>query len=218
MFQNFLHESAESIPKRYIFAKKIVFIMLVVGNSLLSEDIRDIKFSCDISKCKGQCCVEEGGFGAPITKQEKREIKKLLPKVLPLLSDSAQKIIEKEGFTEQDEEGELCTKTINKRNCVFSFVDKQTGCVFCAFQKLYLEKKSSFIKPISCYLYPIRVKDYGEFSTVNFDMWKICENALKQGEEKNVPLYIYCKEPLIARFGEKWYKELEQQIKNSQNK
>ncbi len=189
--------------------------MLVVGNSLLSEDIRDINFSCNILKCKGQCCVEEGGFGAPITKQEKRKIKTLLPKVMPLLAPMAQSIIEKEGFTEKDEQGELCTKTINHRDCVFSFRDKETGCVFCAFQKLYLEHKTDFIKPISCYLYPIRVKDYGEFSTVNFDLWKICEHAMKEGDEKNIPLYIYCREPLIARFGEKWYKELLQTIEQS---
>ncbi|MDO5760049.1 MAG: DUF3109 family protein, partial [Bacteroidota bacterium] len=154
--------------------------MLIVGNSLLSEDIRDVKFSCNLSKCKGQCCVEEGGFGAPITKQEKREMKKLLPKVLPLLPNRNKEIIEKEGFTEQDEEGELCTKTINKRDCVFSFRDKESGCVFCVFQKLYIEKKSNFIKPISCYLYPLRVKDYGEFNTVNFDYWKICSVAMKE--------------------------------------
>lgn len=188
--------------------------MLVVGNSLLSEDIRDIKFSCDLSKCKGQCCVEEGGFGAPITKQEKREIKKLLPKVLPLLPIESQTIIKKESFTEQDEQGDLCTKTINKKDCVFSFKDEKTGCFFCAFQKLYIENKSSFIKPISCYLYPLRVKDYGEFNTVNFDFWKICSCAMQHKDAP--PLYIYCKEPLILRFGEKWYKELEEQIKESQ--
>ncbi len=192
--------------------------MLVVGNALLSEDIRDINFSCNIHKCKGQCCVEEGGFGAPLTKQEKLKIKNLLPEVLPLLPEVSQQIICKEGFTEKDDEGELCTKTINHRDCVFAFKDEQTGYVFCAFQKLYLEGKTDFIKPISCYLYPIRVKDYGEFFTVNFDMWKICEQAIKEGDEKSIPLYIYCKEPLIARFGVRWYKELLQTIEQSTKK
>ena len=185
--------------------------MIIVGNSLLSEDIRNIKFSCNLDKCKGRCCVEEGGYGAPTTKQEKREIKRLLPKVLPLLPKESQAIINKEGFTELDENGELCIKTINKKDCVFVFKDQDTGCAFCVFQKLYLEKKSSFIKPISCYLYPLRVKDYGDISTINFDFWNICSDAMQEHGE---PLYVYCKEPLIARFGEKWYKELEEQINN----
>ncbi|MBR1770203.1 MAG: DUF3109 family protein, partial [Bacteroidales bacterium] len=120
----------------------------------------------------------------------------------------ARQKIEKQGFTEQDEDGELCTATINKRDCVFSFKDKDSGNTYCIFQKFYLEKKSDFIKPISCYLYPIRVKDYGEFNTVNFDLWNICSAALQEGEKKGIPLYEYCKEPLIEYFGEKWYKEL----------
>lgn len=182
---------------------------------MVSEDIRDIKFSCNPAKCKGRCCVEEGGYGAPLSKQEKRKIAKLLPKVLPLLPALSRKTIEEQGFTETDDSGELCTKTIDKKDCVFVVKDENTGVCLCAFQKLFIQKKSDFLKPVSCYLYPLRVKDYGEFSTLNFDLWDICKQALSDGEKAGRPLYVECKESLIARFGQKWYEQLLQEIEKS---
>ena len=188
--------------------------MLVVGNSLVSEDLRDIKFSCDLKCCKGQCCVEEGGYGAPLQEKELKIMKRLLPKVKKLLPKESVEIIEKEGFYEKDADGEWCTKTINKKDCVFTFRNEE-GMALCAFQSLYLQGKTDWVKPISCYLYPIRVKDFGEFQTVNYEYWKICECAIENGEKEGVALYEYCKEPLIQRFSEKWYNELVQEIENS---
>lgn len=188
--------------------------MLVVGNSLVSEDLRDIHFSCDLACCKGQCCVEEGGYGAPLMEKELRIMKKLLPKIKKFLPKEAIEIIEKEGFYDKDADNEWCTKTIDKKDCVFTFKN-ENGDALCAFQALYLQNESDWIKPVSCHLYPIRVKDYGEFQTVNYEYWKICEDAIKKGEKDGIALYEYCKEPLIRRFSEKWYNELEEMIKRS---
>ncbi|MBQ9253999.1 MAG: DUF3109 family protein [Bacteroidales bacterium] len=191
--------------------------MLVVGNSLVSEDLRDIKFSCNIALCKGQCCVEEGGYGAPLQEKELRIMKKILPKVKKLLPEQSLNIIEKEGFYEKDAEGEWCTKTIEGKDCVFVFKNEK-GIPLCAFQSLYLKGETDWIKPVSCHLYPIRVKDYGEFQTVNFEYWKICSSAMQEGEKQGVSLYEYCKEPLIRRFSKQWYDELLEQIKETDNK
>ena len=184
--------------------------MLIVGDSIISDDIKDKKFCCDIDKCKGMCCVE-GDYGAPITKKEKRIITNLLPKVLPYLSDKAKKIIEKHNFFTLDCDGELVTQVVDNKDCVFAF-KSETGCTFCVFQKLYLEKKIDFIKPISCHLYPIRVSEYDEMTSLNYHRWDVCKDAIEKGEKENVYVYQNCKEALIRRFGEDWYNELKTQI------
>jgi hypothetical protein len=188
--------------------------MLVVGNSIVSEDIKDIKFCCNISLCKGMCCIE-GDYGAPITKQEKKIIKDNLNSILPYLNDVEKKEIKEKNFFDFDNDNELCTRIINGKDCVF-VTKNEKGIPICAIQKAYMDKKISFIKPISCHLYPLRIQDYDGFSTVNYQMWDVCKTALLEGEKKDVPLYKFLKEPLIRRFGEKWYKELLEQIENSE--
>lgn len=204
--------------------------MLIVGNSIVSDDIKDKHFCCNIAKCSGMCCVE-GDFGAPITKEEKKIIKNLLPQVLPYLSEKSQQVIKDKNFFTLDDEGNLVTQIIDGKDCVFAFEqtilsdndgntenEKPVTAHLCVFQKLYMEKKIDFIKPISCNLYPIRVSEYDEMTALNFHGWDVCQSALQEGKNKNIHVYENCKEALIRRFGQKWYKDLLQEINNSQDR
>ncbi|MPL79606.1 hypothetical protein SDC9_25490 [bioreactor metagenome] len=185
--------------------------MIVVENCIISEDIRDVKFCCNLQKCKGMCCVE-GDAGAPLEKNEVKLLKKLLPKIKPYLTEKGLKEIENYGVSDLDVTGELCTRIIDDKDCVFLIYENDIAK--CAIEKAYEEGKIDFQKPISCHLYPIRVQNYGEFSALNYHAWDICKSALIEGKERNVPLYIMLKVPLIRKFGEKWYDELISQIEN----
>lgn len=183
--------------------------MILVGNSIVSDDIKDVKFSCNLSVCKGECCVQ-GDAGAPLLDNEVEIINNFLSDILPYLSDKSIKEIEKHGFYEYDISGELCTRIISNRECVFQVLED--GISYCGIEKAYREGKIDFLKPISCDLYPIRVLDYGDFSALNYHKWDICSSALEKGKKLSIPLYEFLKEPLIRRFGDKWYKELLSEI------
>ena len=179
--------------------------MLVVQNAIVSEDIKYIKFCCDLQKCKGSCCVE-GDAGAPLEREEVKILKKLLPKVKPYLTEKGIIEIEKNGVSDIDFTGGLCTRLIEGKDCVFLSYDGDIAK--CAIERAYEDGKVDFQKPISCHLYPIRIENYGEFIAVNYHAWDVCKPALVQGEIIDLPLYKLLKTPLIRRFGEKWYQEL----------
>lgn len=180
--------------------------MLQIDDTLISLDIIEKKFICNIPKCHGQCCID-GDSGAPLAEGEKEEIEKALPVVLSELSKEAQRIIKLQGISYIDEEHEEVTSIINGRECVFTLIDKNGNCK-CAFEKAWEEGKISFRKPVSCHLYPIRVKQYQDYKGVNYDQWDICKPARVFGEKEGVPLYVFLKEPLIRKFGEDWYAQL----------
>lgn len=181
--------------------------MLQIGETLISLDLFDVHFICDISKCKGSCCVH-GDSGAPITNEEKLILEDLMPVLKDDLSKSANALIEKQGVSFIDSEGDLVTSIIKGKECVFTYFDEQGNCK-CAIEKAFYEGKTKFKKPISCHLYPVRLKKYPTFTAVNYDTWDICKPALTLGKNEGVPVYKFLKEPLIRRFGEAWYEELE---------
>ncbi len=125
-----------------------------------------------------------------------------------MLSASAQAVIDKQGVVYTDEEGDLVTSIVNGRDCVFTCYDEK-GCCYCALEKAYREGKTSFYKPVSCHLYPIRLDKIGDCVALNYNRWNICKMAVLKGQQLNLPVYRFLKEPLIRRFGEAWYKELE---------
>lgn len=172
--------------------------MIVVGNSIVSDDIADRCFGCDLSCCKGACCVD-GDSGAPLLEEEVAKIEAVLPEVLPLMTAEGRAAVEAQGVAVRDKDGDLGTPLIEGGACAYVTYGPD-GCAWCALQGLY--------KPVSCHLYPIRVEDYGEFTAVNYHQWDICRCARGKGE----PLYKYLKEPLIRRFGNEWYEELLEQI------
>lgn len=181
-------------------------IMLEIQNTLISLDLVERFFCCDLSACKGACCIE-GDAGAPITESERRIIEKELPAVYDELTPAARREIDEHGVSYIDEEGDLVTTIVNGRDCVFTCYDREGTCL-CAFERLFRQGKCSFKKPASCYLYPVRITEYDSFTAVNFHRWKICKPAETLGRKLGLRAYQFLKEPLIARFGQEWYDEL----------
>ena len=189
-----------------------VFPIIQVGNVLLSSEILTERFCCDLSKCQGQCCVE-GDAGAPVTLDEVAEIENVLDEVWVDLSASAQAVIDKQGVAYTDSEGDLVTSIVAGKDCVFTCY--QQGICLCALEKAYRAAKTSFCKPISCALYPIREKKLSKgMVALNYNRWNVCAEAVKKGKEQNLPLYQFLKQPLVRRFGEQWYEELEKTVQH----
>jgi hypothetical protein len=185
--------------------------ILQVGDVLLSSEILTEKFCCDLSACKGECCIE-GDAGAPVTMEEIGEIEDCLDEVWGDLSASAQAVIDKQGVAYTDQEGDLVTSIVRGKDCVFTFYDNLEGienCCLCALEKAYRAGRTRFCKPVSCALYPIREKKLGEgLVGLNYNRWTVCKMAIAKGEQENLPLYKFLRAPLIRRFGEAWYQEL----------
>lgn len=181
--------------------------MIQIDDTIISLDIFKEKFLCNLDACKGECCIE-GDAGAPLEKEEVEQLKKVLPVIWEDLSPEAQAVIEKQGVCYEDEDGDLVTSIVNGKDCVFTCYDKN-GCCYCAIEKAYREGKVDFYKPVSCHLYPIRVQNYPEFKAVNYHRWSVCKAAVLLGQKENMPVYKFLKEPLIRKFGEAWYAELE---------
>ncbi|MDH5604985.1 MAG: DUF3109 family protein [Cyclobacteriaceae bacterium] len=180
--------------------------MIKIGNTIASDDLRDSYFACELSTCKGACCVE-GDLGAPLEQEELKILDDLTEVVKPYLSREAIEALENQGAYVLDEDGEYSTTTVGGKECVFAIYDDQ-GIVKCGIEKAWSEKKTNFQKPISCHLYPIRAKKFDQFTAINYDRWNICSPACHHGSKNKIPLYVFLKEPLIRKFGEEWYQEL----------
>ena len=177
-----------------------------VGNVLVSPDIFTEKFCCDLDKCKGQCCVE-GDAGAPVTLDEIGGIEDSLDTVWEDMNASAQAIVDKQGVAYVDQEGDLVTSIVNGKDCVFTCYEN--GCCLCALDRAFRAKKTEFVKPISCALYPIRVKEFKNGTVgINYNRWDVCKDAVVKGRELNLPVYKFLEGPLTRRFGAEWYAEL----------
>lgn len=185
--------------------------MIIIDNTILSDDIRDHHFVCDLIKCKGACCVE-GDLGAPLDKEELVQIEASLPIVREYLTKEGLDVIDKIGISEEDEDGDITTTTIQGKECVFAIRDNQ-NILKCGIEQAWAEGKSKFRKPISCHLYPIRITKYNQYDALNYDRWSICSPACEKGEQLQVPIYKFLKEPLIKKYGQEWYERLETEIK-----
>lgn len=179
--------------------------MIIVDNCIVSENIADKCFACDLCKCKGQCCVE-GDAGAPLNKDEVPILERILPMVKPYMTEAGIAAVAEQGVAVYDSTGDLCTPLVNNAEC--AYVTWQDGMALCAIEKAWRDGKIDYMKPISCHLYPIRLEDFGEFIAVNYHEWDVCKDAVVEGKRCGVPLYKYLKTPLIRRFGEEWYEEL----------
>ncbi len=181
--------------------------MISIGDTLVSLDVFEKQFICDLGKCKGVCCVE-GDSGAPLSEEENKIIHDIFPEVKKIMKPESIERGEKEGLSFVDQEEELVTMIHeNSGECIFTI--QENGISFCAIEKLWAEGKVPFRKPVSCHLYPIRVKEYPMFTAVNFDEWDICNAARVKGEQSGLPVYKFLKDALIRRFGEDWYAQLE---------
>ena len=180
--------------------------MLQIDDVLVSLDLVERFFCCDLSKCLGECCIE-GDAGAPISKEEYYKLKEILPEVWNDLLPQAKAVIEERGVGYVDEEGDLVTSIVDGKNCVFTCYGSNGMC-YCAIEKAFREGRIDFYKPISCHLYPVRLTEFKDFTAVNYHRWKICKAAEVLGRKENIRVYEFLAEPLKRRFGEKWYRTL----------
>ena len=185
--------------------------MFQLGKTIVSEDIIEKDFICNLSACKGACCVD-GDAGAPLDKEEAEILKYIYPRVKPFLRKEGRKAIENQGTSIITKGREIETPLINGGDCAYVIFDEKK-IALCGIEEAYNQGEIKWKKPVSCHLYPVRVKDYSEFSAVNYHRWQICDDACKLGKELQVPVYIFVKEALIRKFGEDWYTELEKVAK-----
>ncbi|MCB4806889.1 DUF3109 family protein [Tamlana sp. 62-3] len=181
--------------------------MFQLGKTIVSEDVIEKDFVCNLNACKGACCID-GDAGAPLNKEETQILETIYPKVKPFLRPEGIEAIEKQGTFITTENEELETPLINGADCAYVIFDENKTAL-CAIEEAYNQGEVDWKKPVSCHLYPIRVQDYTEFSAVNYHKWQICDDACELGEELGVPVYKFVKEALIRKFGVDWYDELE---------
>lgn len=187
--------------------------MIIVDNAVLSDDLKENFFVCNLEKCKGACCVE-GDLGAPLNEDELPVIEEILEDVKPYLTEEGIKAIEEQGPYILDEEGDYSTTTINNKECAYAYYDEHQ-ILKCGIEQAYLDGKISYKKPISCHLYPIRITKYDHYDALNYDRWDICSPACDLGAKLQVPVYKFLRDPLIRKYGEDWYQKLEQTIEES---
>jgi len=194
-------------------------MIIEIGDILVSDELLEKHFVCDLSACKGACCVE-GDDGAPLTEEEVSLIEDHIEDIKPYMIQEGIDVVDEKGVFYMDRTNEPVTQLVKKKDCVFVTLDEK-GITKCGIEYAYKDGKIPFNKPISCHLYPIRVGHFKTFKSLNYDQWPICSPACKLGEELKVPVYKFLKEPIIRAFGEDLYKELEkveQQIKEVDNK
>jgi hypothetical protein len=181
--------------------------MFQIGKTIVSEDLLEKEFVCNLGACKGECCIA-GEAGAPLEEDEVRILKEIYSDVKPFLRPEGIAAIEKQGTHIETENKDLETPLVNGAECAYvTFTDK--GIASCGIEDAYNAGKTHFRKPISCHLYPVRIQKYSSFAAVNYHKWPICDDACTLGKELQVPVYKFVKDALIRKFGEEWYSELE---------
>lgn len=187
--------------------------MIQVGEILVSDDIKEVEFVCNLEKCKGACCVE-GDLGAPLEEDELETMHAIQKAIKPYLTKEGLAAIKAQGPYILDEDGDYSTPTIGGKECAYALYD-QKGVLKCGIEQAYLDGKIEYRKPISCHLYPIRItKNKKGFEAVNYHKWSICSAACTLGQSLQVPLYKFLKEPLVRKYGAAWYAELVDVIEN----
>ena len=181
--------------------------MIEIGKTIAANALFEKEFVCDLSRCKGACCIEGDG-GAPLTPEECKVLEAISPVLLPFLRPVGVEAIEKQGAWLTDDDGDLVTPLIQGKECAYVVFDA-AGTALCGIEKAHKAGAVDFKKPLSCHLYPVRVTRYSEFDALNVHQWTVCSPACRLGESLKVPVYVFLKEPLIRAYGEAWYQEVE---------
>lgn len=189
--------------------------MIEFRNVLISDEIIDKHFVCDLNKCKGACCVE-GDLGAPLTLEETKILEENYDKIEPYLTPEGKKAIEEQGKFIEDWEEEFSTTTIDEKECAYAYYDDKK-LLKCGIEDAWKDGKIDFQKPISCHLYPVRERKLSQFIALNYDYWDICNDACSLGMATRTPIYVFVKGALIRRFGNEWYEEFEKVAEEYQN-
>lgn len=182
-------------------------MLVEVNNKVVSTQIFERKFVCDLNACKGACCIE-GDSGAPLTFEEVSVLEDDLDQIKPYMRPEGIAAVEKQGVFYIDQDNEPVTTLVNEAECAFVYFDEQ-GITKCGIEQANKDGKTNFKKPVSCHLYPIRVKKFNDFTALSYSEWDICSPACACGEELNVPVFKFLKEPIIRAFGEPFFNELE---------
>lgn len=189
----------------------LCLIMIIIENAVISDDIKEKFFVCDLEKCKGACCVQ-GDAGAPLTDEETLILEKIFPEVKPYLTEDGVKAIMDKGTWEIDTEGEKGTSTIGENGACAYAIEDEKGILKCGIEQAYAEGKTKFRKPISCHLYPIRITKYDQYDALNYDRWEICDPACALGKSLGVPLYRFLEGALTRKYGKEWYQKLLEEV------
>ncbi len=184
--------------------------MYIVKGVLISEELIDNFFCCDLNSCFGACC-EEGDAGAPLEQDEIPHLEKLFPIYRKYLTREGIDKITRDGVYDIDTDGELVTPLLKDESCAFVYYENNIAK--CAIEKAYKKGEINFQKPISCHLYPIRIKKLPDYEALNYHQWHICYSACELGEKLNVTVIQFLKDALIRKYGKEWYAELEEIIK-----
>ena len=191
--------------------------MVQIGQAIVSLDIFEKQFVCNLAGCRGMCCVY-GQSGAPLADDEIDVLREAYPKIKPCMTPAGVEVVEQQGVYATDIEDDKVTPLINdSEDCAYA--GAENGVVYCAIEKAFLNGWINFRKPVSCHLYPIRITNCNGFDAVNYHQWDICSDALKLGKKTATPLYVFLKEPLIRKYGAEWYEQLccvAEQLKNCQ--
>ncbi len=183
--------------------------MIAIDNVLVSDDVVEAKFVCDLHKCKGGCC-EDGDAGAPLTKEEKKIIDQNYAAIEPYLTPEGKKEIKHQGKYIYDREFGWVTPTIDNKICAYGFRDKQ-GIIKCGIEQAYNDGRLDWKKPISCHLYPIKITESKEYTMVNYEpREELCKCGCTLGKKLKVPVYQFLKESLLRKFGPDFYEALDQ--------
>lgn len=186
--------------------------MVLIQNTIVSLDILEKEFCCDLDRCHGACCIE-GDAGAPLTDEEAEQLHTNLPRLISYMSKQALERVKEAGISYRDKDNELVTQIVNGKDCVFARTDHNGWC-YCVIERAQKEGKIAYGKPVSCHLYPIRVKEFAAqgsspaMTALEYHRWDICHCARLWGRKQHMPLYVFLKEPLIRCFGQQWYDEL----------
>ncbi len=181
--------------------------MIEIGRTIISRDLFEEHFLCDLQRCKGACCVE-GDSGAPLAPGEAEAIERDYDQFSGFLPENHRQEIASQGYSVIDMEGDRVTPLVNNRQCAYSFYDGE-GILKCAIEKAFTEGKTTFRKPVSCHLFPVRITSYKRFDAVNYQQLDICKAGRECGRASKLPLYKFLKEPLIRKYGEEWYSQVE---------
>ena len=183
-------------------------MLVEIEDKIISTDVFSEEFVCDLSKCHGACCVEGDG-GAPLKEKEVILIQDHLEKIKPFMNKKGTEAIANENFFYLDENDEPATQLVDKKESAFVYFDENSNNAMCSIETAYKSGEIPFNKPISCHLYPIRTKDFNEFTAINYERWDICSAACKLGSSLKMPVFKFLKEPLIRAYGASFYKEME---------
>ncbi|MBX7241347.1 MAG: DUF3109 family protein [Bacteroidia bacterium] len=191
--------------------KKNYNTVMIIEDKLVSGEVTEELFACDLSKCKGACCVQ-GDLGAPLEKSELKILEEIYPEVEPYLREEGKFAILDQGTSVYDTTGNYSTPLVNGRECAYVVFDKNKVAL-CGIENAYFDGKISFRKPVSCHLYPIRIKKTKQMEAVNYERWDVCSEACVRGAKEGIKVYEFVKDALIRKYGQNFYDELDALVK-----